>query len=130
MIIRIQDENGDMTFGNGSLNFYDNSPEGAAQAIQTALLLWYGEWFLDNTVGVPYLENVLGKNSQASADLEIKDQILSVQVIDNGVSTQLVNSIDNYLSSLDPVTRKLTLSATLNTIYGPTPLEVSDYAIF
>ena len=46
MRYRIEDANGDMTWGSGDKNFYYNQPEAVAQAVMTRLRLWSGEWFL------------------------------------------------------------------------------------
>lgn len=110
---------GDYTFGSGQLNFFINTPEAVAQAVKTSLLLWIGEWYLNIEEGTPYMQGILGKHTQATMDATIKKRIGSVQG---------VTSIDNYVSSIDPETRKASVSATLNTIYGVTPLQVQNYA--
>lgn len=133
MRLRKLSPTGDFTFGSSAQNFYVDSPIGVAQAVKTALLLWSGEWFLDTSVGVPYPEGVLGKHSQAQADSVIQQQILSVTGIDSSTlnPTQLVTSIENFSSEIDPQTRKYSsLTATLNTIYGPTELQMENYANF
>ena len=61
MIYRQLDDNGDYTFGSGLANYYHNTPDGVAQAVQTRLKLWSGEWFLDITDGVPFMGGILGK---------------------------------------------------------------------
>ena len=130
MIIRIEDSNNDMTFGSGELNFYQNSVDGVAQAVRNALLLWSGEWYGNTDLGVPYLESIIGKHSQGTADLQIQDAVLGVTVINQGQSVQAVTSIDNYQSSINTTNRSFSVTMTLNTIYGATALEVSNYAIF
>lgn len=112
---------GDYTFGSSQLNFLRDTPETVAQLVQTTLKLFNGEWFLNIDSGVPYFEGVLGKHTKQEADLTIQDAILNVQG---------VTSLDNYSSSIDPVTRKYSATGTLNTIYGPTPLQVSNYGNF
>ncbi len=106
---------GDYTFGQGQLNFLINSPEAVAQVVQTSLLLWLGEFYLDLTVGMPYPEGVLGKHSKDQADQTIIAYIESQQgVVD----------IENFSSTINPNNRKYTsVSGTLNTIYGPTPIQ-------
>ncbi len=107
---------GDYSFGSGQQNFFINSPDAVAQVVQTSLLLWLGEWYLNLNDGVPYPEGVIGKHSQAAADATIIAQIKKCQgVVD----------ITNYQSTVDPVTRKYTVvSGSLNTIYGATQLQV------
>jgi hypothetical protein len=113
---------GDYTFGGSQLNFWINVPEAVAQAVQTTLKLWLGEWYLNVNAGVPYPEGVIGEHSQAEADATIKGIIQNVQG---------VNTLTNYTSEIDPVTRAYqTTGGTLNTIYGVTPLEITNYGNF
>jgi hypothetical protein len=109
---------GDYTFGSGSQNFFINSPDAVGQAVQTALRLWLGEWYLNINDGTPYPEGVLGKHSQAVADATIVSRIRKVQgVVD----------ITNYQSTIDPVTRKYTsVSGTLTTAYGTIQIQVAN----
>ena len=78
MKIRQQSATGDYTFGQSLQNFYIDQPQGVGLAVKCALLLWLGEWYLDNTIGVPYLQGILGKHSQALADSTIQNQVLLV----------------------------------------------------
>lgn len=104
---------GDYTFGQGQANFLVNTPAAVAQYVQTRLLLWAGEWFLDKTEGTRWSTNVLGKNTKALYDLEIQARVLQ---------TPDVQKIDNYASSLSG--RSLTISMGLETTFGPTTLQV------
>jgi len=114
MRYRVLDPNGDYTFGQGASEFLVNSPECVAQAVKTRLALFSGEWFLDTTIGVPYLTEVLGMGTVGTYDLTIQAAILQ---------TQGVQSIDEYSSSLNTTTRVLTITCNLNTIYGSTTLS-------
>jgi hypothetical protein len=116
MRYRALDKNGDYSFGHGQANFLVNSSATVAQAILTALLLHQGEWFLDNTVGVPYETKVVGYNTQPLYDSVIKNAI-------NGV--QGVLAITNYSSSLNTVTRLLTVTVTVSTIFSAVPVTIS-----
>lgn len=110
---------GDYTFGHGQLDFYRDVPEAVGQACMTRLLLWLGEWFLNTDDGTPYLIGILGKHSKNTADATIQDRILNTQGMVN---------IPQYESEINPDTRELTASATINTIYGPTEIQVENYA--
>jgi hypothetical protein len=116
--IRQETPDGDYSFGQGLLNFYINVPATVGLAVKEALLLWLGEWYLDTTVGTPFMQGILGKYSKAEADSTIQDQVLQV----DGVV-----SIDNYVSTLDPVTRSLTVSFDLNTIFGTTQIQMQNF---
>ena len=102
---------GDYTFGAGLANFLINTPAAVAQSVKTRLLLWQGQWFLDTTIGTPWLTDVLGKNTQSLYDRAIRTVILE---------TIGVTSIENYSSTFDSTARTLTVTMTLNTIYGQT----------
>jgi len=108
---------GDYSFGHKTNDFFVNVPAAVAQAIQTALRLIQGEWFLDNTVGVPYFTQVLGYNTQSLYDNVIKQAILSVQ----GVVAPLVS----YSSSLNPTTRFLRITVTVNTAFSGQTVTVT-----
>lgn len=113
---------GDYSFGGGQADFYINVPAAVAQAVQTRLLLWLGEWYLNTSDGTPYLESILGKHSQQTADTVIQDQILNTQGMIN---------ISEYSSELDPDTRSMTVTnCTINTIYGTTPVDLSNNVNF
>lgn len=112
---------GDYSFGNGQLDFWINAPEGVAQAVQTRLLLWTGEWFLDVDEGTPYMQGVFGKHSQTEADITIQTRV---------GDTQGLVDIENYNSTLNRDDRSLSVSMDINTIYGPTSLDVQNLTDF
>ena len=111
---------GDYTFGNGGANFWVNSPQGVAQSVQTRLLLFQGEWFLDQTEGLPLTQDIIGYSNQALYDSVIRTRILD---------TVGVSNILSYQSLRNPTTRKLTVSATIQTIYSPQPVVVPPVII-
>ena len=103
---------GDFTFGQSSANFLVDSPACVAQAVLTRLNLWIGQWYLDNTVGMPWLTEVIGINTGPFYDTTIQQYILA---------TQGVSQIQGYSSSLNRATRSLAINITnLVTIYGST----------
>lgn len=106
---------GDYTFGAGLRNYYIDVPAAPGQAVKTRLQLAQGEWFLDLSEGTPYASNVFGKQSQANADVVVRDRTLS---------TQGIVSISSYESSLEPVTRAFRAAETVTTIYGETEVEI------
>lgn len=111
MRYRILSSDGDFTFGQSLRNYYDNNPLAVAQAIGTRLRLWQGEWFLDNTSGTPYLQSILGMGTTGKYDSAIREVILG---------TEGVQQILSYTSNLERVTRTLTVTATVITVYGQT----------
>lgn len=99
---------GDYQFGRAGL-FLTDTPEAVAQAIKTRLLLWAGEWFLDTTEGTPYVQSILGYGTEGTRDLAFKQRILQ---------TPDVQSITQYSSTVD-ASRKMTVTATVQTTFGP-----------
>ncbi|HBU1882965.1 TPA: hypothetical protein MCS60_004167 [Klebsiella pneumoniae] len=111
MRYRREDDDGDYTFGQGDDTWLVNSPEAVAQAIKTRFLLWYGQWFLDTTAGTPWIQSVLGKQKPDTYNLAIRKRILE---------TQGVSSITAFNTTVDGTTRRVTFTATVETIYGTT----------
>lgn len=74
-----------------------NGAERVAQAITIHLRTWLGEWFLDATHGVPYMESILGKvRNPALIESILRNEILSVAG---------VRSIDSFTLNIDNRTR-------------------------
>lgn len=68
----------DIVLKDGDMLFIDNA-ERVAQQIKIQLLTFYGEWYLDTSWGVPYLDYILVKNPNFTIIRQIfKEQILSV----------------------------------------------------
>lgn len=121
MKYRKEDENHDMTFGQGLSNFWVDEREGVAQAVRSRLLLFSGEWFLDTSEGMPWggfaltpftiqEGRVLGlKYSEAIQDIAIKTRV---------INTPGVSFIDNYTSVFDGNSRLFSVSMTVKTIFG------------
>lgn len=108
---RREDDDGDYTFGQGDDTWLVNSPEAVAQAIKTRFMLWYGQWFLDTTEGTPWIQSVLGKQKPDTYNLAIRRRILE---------TQGVSAITEFNTEVDGRTRRVTFTATVETIYGTT----------
>ncbi|HID1030667.1 TPA: hypothetical protein ACXDFY_001894 [Enterobacter roggenkampii] len=111
MRYRREDDNGDYTFGQGDDTWLINSPEAVAQAIKTRFELWYGQWFLDTTEGTPWIQSVLGKQRPEVYNLAIRQRILE---------TAGVSSITAFDTTVNTSTRRVTFTATVETLYGTT----------
>lgn len=114
MRVRKLDEDGDMRLGHGGLDIYEDSPEGVAQCVMTRLALWQETWFLDVDEGTPWLQDALGK--RMLVENVVKDRILG---------TEGVEAIEDFEALLDPDTRRITIRATIRTVYGSTNVEAS-----
>lgn len=112
---------GDYSFGHGQLDFYRDVPNLVGQSVETRLLLWLGEWFLNIDEGTPFLQGILGKYSKSAADTTIQDRVLS---------TDGVTSIDNYESNIDVDNRAMTVQFDLNTIFGPTQIKIDNFLLY
>ncbi|CAB4150074.1 hypothetical protein UFOVP558_73 [uncultured Caudovirales phage] len=62
---------------------------------------------------------ILGKKSKESADITTQERILS---------TEGVTELNDFESEIDPETRKMVVTANIDTIYGPTKVEIDNYA--
>lgn len=111
-------DDGDYTFGNGQTDFYRDVPEAVGQAVKTRLLLWLGEWFLDIEEGTLFMQGILGKYSETEANVTIQDRVLG---------TLGLTDLQNYVSDRNPDTRALSVEFDINTIYGPTPVQIANY---
>ena len=84
------DTDGDIYLSNGKISLTKN----ISQKVSILLKTFKGEWFLDDSIGIPYFQTILGKKiSKEKIDLLFKTQILSV----DGVSkiTEFTSSIIN-----------------------------------
>lgn len=114
MRYRREDADGDYTFGRGDDTWLVNSPDAVALAVKTRFLLWYGQWFLDTTEGTPWIQSVLGKQKPEAYNLAIRQRILE---------TRGVKSIQSFDTSVDSTSRRVTFTATIDTIYGTTTVS-------
>lgn len=109
MLVRRLDGNHDMTFGHGIADMAVDS-ESCAQRVKTRLLLLQGEWFLDMDAGVPWIQQITVK----PANLPFAESVIKRTILE----TDGVSEIRKFGMALDRNTRKLTISATVATIYG------------
>ncbi len=116
MRVRQLSPNGDILFGQGLANFYINSPLGVGQKVVTRLKLIQGEFWLDTAIGTPWFTEIFGYGNNAIRDLVVKNIILT---------TDNVNEITSYSSSVNFATRQYYVTADINTTFGPTSISTS-----
>lgn len=121
MRVRKLAANDDYSFGNGQLDFWFNVPNAVGQNVKTGLMLFLGEWYLDTSQGTPWVQGVLGKNSQAMGDGTIQNQI---------INTQGVTDISSYASQRDNEKRSFSVQVSVDTIYGLTPTDIENETLF
>jgi len=61
---------GDLVFINGKCPVTQLQADVVAQRLRIKLYTFYGEWFLNTTIGVPYIQQIFGKvRSKPTVDL-------------------------------------------------------------
>ena len=107
--IALRADTHDLHLKAGDLVLIDDA-ERVAQEIKVELLTWLGEWFLDTTRGIPYLERILVKNP----NLEIARQIFSAKIS----QVPDVSRVEKLTLAADAKTRVLTVDYVAHTDYG------------
>jgi hypothetical protein len=105
----------DLLIINNDLSFTsDIQPAGTNNVLQDILQrmrFFYGEWFLDNTEGVQYYEQILVKNPDIS-----KIDVIFIELI---LSTRGIDSLDDYSFSPNFEKRKLGIKFKATSTNGP-----------
>ena len=99
----------DILIKDGDFLLIDNA-ERVAQQIKVKILTFLGEWFLDTTWGVPYLEYILVKQPNQ----ELIKQILSEQIL----SVDDVKSLNALELDYQVKVRTLIINYEVSTEYG------------
>ncbi len=108
MRYRRLDADGDMVAGQGR-NDFATGREAVAQAVKTRLWLLYGEWWEDQTDGLPLWQQILGV---AGVTKEQLDRIYQTRI----AATPEVTAITELASSL--VSRSYSMTCKAATPYG------------
>ena len=103
------DQSGDIALEAGQLSLNDGI-ESIRQHLQVRLRFFLGEWFLDQTVGVPYFQNVFVDRPRANVLTTVfKREILA---------TPGVIELEDFALSIDRATRTLSVSFKAKTDFG------------
>ncbi|ODN41079.1 hypothetical protein [Piscirickettsia litoralis] len=89
----------DIDFSSLSLHLTDS----LAQRLSIKLNTFQGEWFLDDTAGIPYFQNILGNKVTA----DVIDSIFKKAILEE----KDVSTILEFTSSIDNAKRKYTYTA-------------------
>lgn len=104
------DANGDMAIEGGKL-VLTSGVEATRQRLEQRLKLFFGEWFLDKSRGVPYFEQVFTKQPNPTLiDAVFKREILL---------DPAMRELQEFSLDLDPETRVLTVRFRARTDDGP-----------
>jgi hypothetical protein len=110
--VRNLDSSHDVVFGGGKAN-YSVDLDAIAQMIRTKLLLFKGEWWEDETEGLPMWQSILGVPG-AGANREAVDSLIQKRILE----TPYVTNMERMESSYDEATRAYSISVTVNTTFG------------
>lgn len=78
MDLLIDSETGDLVFTNGACPVTEKNTDVVAQRLRVKLYTFYGEWFLNQIIGVPYIQQIFNKvKSKATVDLIFQGIITS-----------------------------------------------------
>ncbi len=107
-------KDGDIVFKTNAAGFMEfwfiDGRDRIAQKLKIKLKMWLGEWFLDTSRGMPYLETILVKGVRRSTiEYIIKDQILAVEGVER---------IETFAMNIDVIGRTLRVDFTCSTKEG------------
>ena len=110
------DSNGDMVFSNTTTPITKTKAEDVAQRLSIKLKTNLGEWFLDTSVGVPWIagreNSIFGwKRTKQFVDSELQQQILSEDDVE---------SILSFNSEFNTAQRNYSLSGVVKCTNGDT----------
>lgn len=105
----------DLLIVNGDLVIVDGA-QAILQSILQRLRMYLGEWFMDNSIGLPWFDQILVKNpDQSKIDGLIQNQILSTPGVDTLTAYSIVKA--------DFTTRVLEISFEVQTTSGTVNYE-------
>lgn len=94
MDILLVKDTGDAAFINKAIPVTDETRQSVGQRLKIKLQTFFGEWFMDETYGIPYIEQVMGRKRSKSAI----DALLQKAILEE----PLVKSIASYSSEITP----------------------------
>ncbi len=106
MIVRAIDGDNDWLFGKGR-NDYQSNSRAISQNIKTRLQSFLGDCFFAINAGLDWF-NLLGSKNQVALELAINAIILNTVGVTSLISSEV---------TLDPITRRITLSYVVNTVF-------------
>jgi hypothetical protein len=80
------------------------------QDILTRLRTFYGEWFLDNTLGVPWFQTILRKGTSRADIVGILQDVI--------LTTPGVQRLDVFDAQFDTAARAITVRFSCSTVRG------------
>lgn len=118
MDLLLDTNTGDIIFQNGTCPVTQLQADVVAQRLRIKLYTFYGEWFLDDTIGVPYIQQIFTKVSKKS----------TVDLIFQGIISNDPGVIEiiSFTSSISPQRGyTMTFSVRVNDNSESLPITVS-----
>lgn len=113
--LMLDEVTGDLTLVDGDLVLTEG-PESVAQELRLRLGMFFSEWFLDESEGVPYVQEIFQKGTdRGTVDGILKREILSVPGV-----IELVE----YNLELDDTLRKGTVTFTVRSTLGEVTVDL------
>lgn len=112
----LMDENGDLAIVDGDLALV-TGVDATVQFLVQSLRLFLSEWFLDETAGFPYYDEVFVKNPNPAA----LDSLFKTYIIDLPGVEQLLDFSLNF----DVSTRQLTITGVIQAFDGEADFSVA-----
>ena len=91
---------GDLDFSTGNLRLVTGAEE-IAQKLKVRYGFFFGEWFLDTRLGVPYIQQLMEKG--------ITDQVLRMQLQHVALTCPGVDSITEWTATRDATLRSVSI---------------------
>lgn len=118
IIVRALDSNHDPIYGNG-IDCFLTDIYAVTQLIETSLLLFQGEWWNAQNIGLPVFQQIVGKaqnNRQATIALLIQQVIRSVEYVTGITNVQFLYNSAN---------RQFRYACKVQTIFGTVGITYS-----
>ena len=122
MKYRRLDSNHDVMFGQG-IGDYVIESDAVAQAVNTRLLLFEGEWWLNINDGLPMFQQILGK----PASQKVLHNTLILERIKGTIN---LHNVESFESTQDTNNGAYSFQCVVNTAYGTFALSNVQGGIF
>ncbi len=105
----------DLAIANGDICLCSNPQTALVQAINIKLKTLYGEWFLNTTIGIPYLSEIFGQKRSERfikhiflKELKSFDTIANINNFEFSVDTKRVAHVSFTIILIDKTNLKIT----------------------
>lgn len=121
MLVRAINSDHDWTFG-ASLNNFKSGNPAVRQMIETRLLCFLNDCFFDTSAGIDWFRFLGGSKNQLALSLAVSAVILNTPTSSSDPTSVIVGISQLYIN-LDHVTRDLSISYQVQSIFSVTSLQ-------